>query len=67
MNDENKIDLSIEMYEDLKETLVKVIKNAKAGGAGNVGRKCTDGTDRAADRGRRTLERAGRTTIRTTA
>lgn len=33
MNDENKIDLSIEMYEDLKETLVKAIKNAKAGGA----------------------------------
>ena len=25
MNDENKIDLSIEMYEDLKETLVKAI------------------------------------------
>ena len=23
MNNENKIDLSIEMYEDLKETLVK--------------------------------------------
>ena len=37
MNDENKIDLSIEMYEDLKETLVKTIKNAKAGGAGNAG------------------------------
>lgn len=37
MNDENKIDLSIEMYEDLKETLVKAIKNAKAGGAGNIG------------------------------
>lgn len=37
MNDENKIDLSIEMYEDLKETLVKAIKNAKAGGAGNAG------------------------------
>ncbi len=36
MNDENKIDLSIEMYEDLKETLVKAIKNAKAGGAGNA-------------------------------
>ena len=33
MTDENKIDLSIEMYEDLKETLVKAIKNAKAGGA----------------------------------
>ena len=30
MNNENKIDLSIEMYEDLKETLVKAIKNAKA-------------------------------------
>lgn len=37
MNDENKIDLSIEMYEDLKETLVKAVKNAKAGGAGNAG------------------------------
>lgn len=37
MNDENKIDLSIEMYEDLKETLVKTIKNAKAGSAGNAG------------------------------
>lgn len=30
MNDENKIDLSIEMYEDLKETLVKAVKNTKA-------------------------------------
>ena len=37
MNNENKIDLSIEMYEDLKETLVKAIKNAKADGAGNAG------------------------------
>ena len=37
MNNENKIDLSIEMYEDLKETLVKAIKNAKAGSAGNAG------------------------------
>ena len=37
MNNENKIDLSIEMYEDLKETLVKAIKNAKEGGAGNAG------------------------------
>ena len=37
MNDENKIGLSIEMYEDLKETLVKAIKNAKAGSAGNAG------------------------------
>ena len=37
MNDENRIDLSIEMYEDLKETLVKAIKNAQAGGAGNAG------------------------------
>ena len=37
MNDENKSGLSIEMYEDLKETLVKAIKNAKAGGAGNTG------------------------------
>ena len=39
MNNENKIDLSIEMYEDLKETLVKTIKNAKAGGTGNAGLK----------------------------
>ena len=39
MNNENKIDLSIEMYEDLKETLVKAIKNAKAGGTGNAGLK----------------------------
>ena len=31
MNDENKSGLSIEMYEDLKETLVKAIKNAKTG------------------------------------
>ena len=30
MNDENKIDLSIEMYEDLKETLVKAVKSTKA-------------------------------------
>ena len=37
MNNENKIDLSIEMDEDLKETLVKTIKNAKAGSAGNAG------------------------------
>ena len=37
MNDENKIGLAIEMYEDLKETLVKTIKNAKASGAGNAG------------------------------
>ena len=37
MNDENKIDLSIEMYEDLKETLVKAIKNAKADSTGNAG------------------------------
>ena len=37
MNDENKIDLSIEMYEDLKETLVKAVKSTKAGGAGKAG------------------------------
>lgn len=37
MNNENKIDLSIEMYEDLKETLVKAIKNAKAGSVGTMG------------------------------
>ena len=34
MNDENKIDLSLEMYEDLKETLIKTIKSAKAGSVG---------------------------------
>ena len=37
MNDENKIDLSIEMYEDLKETLAKAIKNARTGSTGNAG------------------------------
>ncbi len=37
MNDEHRSDLSYEMYEDLKETLVKAIKNAKTGGAGNAG------------------------------
>lgn len=37
MKENNRIDLSLEMYEDLKETLVKAIKNAKAGGAGNAG------------------------------
>ena len=37
MNDKNKIDPSIGMYEALKETLVKAIKNAKAGGVGNAG------------------------------
>lgn len=37
MNDEHRSDLSYEMYEDLKETLVKAIKNAKAGGTGNAG------------------------------
>ena len=36
MNDENKSSLSIEMYEDLKETLVKAIKNAKAGKQGDT-------------------------------
>ena len=30
MNDKNKIGLSIEMYEDLKETLVKAVKSTKA-------------------------------------
>ena len=30
MNDENKIGLSIEMYEDIKETLVKAVKSTKA-------------------------------------
>lgn len=37
MNDERRIDLSYEMYEDLKQTLVKAVKNAKAGGTGNAG------------------------------
>ena len=37
MNDKNKIDLSIEMYEDLTETLVLAIKIAQAGGGGNAG------------------------------
>ena len=37
MKENNRIDLSLEMYEDLKDTLVKAIKNAKAGGAGNAG------------------------------
>ncbi|WP_302448783.1 hypothetical protein [Alistipes shahii] len=37
MKENNRIDLSLEMYEDLKETLIKAIKNAKAGGAGNAG------------------------------
>ncbi|WP_064976711.1 hypothetical protein [Alistipes provencensis] len=31
MKENNRIDLSLEMYEDLKETLVKAIKNAKTG------------------------------------
>ena len=54
MNDENRIDLSIEMYEDLKETLVKAIKNAKAGKQGDT--RLDD-----------TLAVAGRTAARTTA
>ena len=37
MKENNRIDLSLEMYEDLKDTLVKAIKNAKAGGTGNAG------------------------------
>ena len=36
MNDEHRSDLSYEMYEDLKETLVKAIKNAKAGSTENT-------------------------------
>ena len=36
MKENNQIDLSIEMYEDLKETLVKAIKNAKAGKQGDT-------------------------------
>ncbi len=47
MNDENKMDLSIEMYEDLKETLVKTIKNAKAGKPdGNLDNAQTDRIER---------------------
>ena len=37
MKENNQITLSFEMYEDLKDTLVKAIKNTKAGGAGNAG------------------------------
>ena len=37
MKENNQIALSFEMYEDLKDTLVKAIKNTKAGGAGNAG------------------------------
>lgn len=36
MNNSN-MELSLEMYEELKDTLVKAIKNAKAGSAGNAG------------------------------
>lgn len=36
MNDEHRSTLSYEMYEDLKETLVKAIKNAKAGSTENT-------------------------------
>ena len=34
MKENNQIDLSIEMYEDLKDTLIKTIRSAKAGGMG---------------------------------
>ena len=66
MNDENKIDLSIEMYEDLKETLVKTIKKRQ----GRQRRKrrfgeCPAWTDRATDRGRGTLAGASRVTAGT--
>lgn len=37
MKENNRIDLSLEMYEDLKDTLIKTIRSAKAGGAGNAG------------------------------
>lgn len=37
MKENNRIDLSLEMYEDLKDTLIKTIKSAKSGGAGNTG------------------------------
>lgn len=37
MKENNRIDLSLEMYEDLKETLVKAIKNARTGATGNAG------------------------------
>lgn len=68
MNDENRIDLSIEMYEDLKETLVKAIKNAKAGKQGD-----TRLDDTQIERIERLIEAAersqwqGRTAARTTA
>lgn len=38
MKENNRIDLSLEMYEDLKDTLVKAIKNAKAGKRGDGAR-----------------------------
>lgn len=34
MKENNRIDLSLEMYEDLKDTLIKTIKSAKAAGMG---------------------------------
>ena len=34
MKENNRIDLSLEMYEDLKDTLIKTIRSAKAGGMG---------------------------------
>jgi len=37
MKENNRIDLSLEMYEDLKDTLVKAIKNARTGATGNAG------------------------------
>lgn len=37
MKENNRIDLSLEMYEDLKDTLIKTIRSAKTGGAGNAG------------------------------
>ena len=37
MKENNRIDLSLEMYEDLKDTLIKTIRSVKSGGAGNAG------------------------------
>ena len=34
MKENNRIDLSLEMYEDLKDTLIKTIRSAKAAGMG---------------------------------
>ena len=66
MNNENKIDLSIEMYEDLKETLVKAVKKRQSRRHGKRGSgECPDGTDRTADKDRRALAGPSHTVART--